>query len=540
MRSDRLPPLWGAPTGSNRVIVSIVFGRSGLLTRAPYLFVAVAFVVAFGASLPLVQASISAPALPAIAAGGIAVAALIVIVVVRALTHRTHDLSGEVTGVTGLLDGERKTLTSERSHSDQRLRDAQEQRALIEKRLASLIRGIPGAVIWYEKSGVVAAADGSALATLFPGESIVGRTVQELKARHGNAEWNFRRAVAGEEFTAIEQLPELRVETRYIPLRDGTAIAGVLAISVDLRERDRLEHALRESDERARRIFEEMPLAAAFVGVDDRILLANRPFCDAVGLDAKQVSALTLGALTHPDEAEADRTIRERLLRGEIPAYRGAKRLIRKDGEILAFDATATVLRDVSGRPLYEIVMLKDASGRAHDEQVAAHFSRHDPTTDLPNRVAFDERLEQSITKMTGEKQRLGLVAFDVVNLGAISQRLGRAAADTVLRELARRVSSALSDADTLARIGRAQFALAVARRGAAGTAEMVEKLLTAVADGFAIDGQRIHADLRLGFAMYPEDAEDAEQLLRRAEAALHHAKRNDRRYIRYGDNVLV
>src|SRR5439155_22163542 len=242
----------------------------------------------------------------------------------------------------------------------------------------------------------------------------------------------------------------------------------------------------------------------------------------------------------HPDEAEADRAIHERLMRGEIPAYRGAKRLIRKDGEIMAFDATATVLRDVGGHPLYEILMLKDASGRAHDEQTATHYSRHDPTTDLPNRVAFDEQLEQSIAKMTAEKQRLGLVAFDVVNLGAISQRLGRPAADTILRELARRVASGLSDADTLARIGRAQFALAVARRGAAGTAAMVEKLLTAVADGFAIDSQRIHADLRLGFAMYPEDAEDAEQLLRRAEAALHHAKRNDRRYIRYGDNVLV
>src|SRR5207302_10187884 len=74
-RPGRLPPLWGAPPGVNRVIVAVVFGRSGLLTRAPFLFVAVAFVIAFGAALPLVQTSLSAPTLPAVAAGGLALAA---------------------------------------------------------------------------------------------------------------------------------------------------------------------------------------------------------------------------------------------------------------------------------------------------------------------------------------------------------------------------------------------------------------------------------------------------------------------------------
>ena len=514
--------------------------RPRLLIRAPYLFVAVAFLLAAGAAVPLAQSTAPSPTIVALALSGLAVAIAMTLFVVRALARHARDLTNEINGVTGALHGERQTHNDTKADAELRLKVAQEQRRLVEDRLGSVLRGLPGAVLWYDKGGVVVAAEGSALGTLFAGEAVVGRKVQDLKARHANAEWNFRRAASGEEFTAIEQFPDLRVETRYLPLREGKHVSGVLAISLDLRERDRLELALRESDERARRMFEEMPVAAAFVGTDDRILLANHALANALGIDAKQLTSLSFTAITHPEDASADKPVRERLLRGELPVHRGARRLVRKDGDVLSFDATQTVLRDPQGRPLYVLVMLKDATGRAHDEQVAAHYARHDPTTDLPNRVAFEERLDQTLAKMNVEKQRLGLVAFDVVNLGDVAARLGRGASDAILREIARRVGAALSDADVLARTGRGQFALAVPRRGAAGTAEVVEKLLSAVADGFAVEGERVHADLRLGFAMYPEDAGDGEQLLRRAEAALHHAKKNDRRYIRYGDNVLV
>lgn len=511
----------------------------GPLTRAPYLVVAIAFGLAIGAVIPLAQGA-SSPALVAVAFLGLVGAVATTIVVIRALAYHSRHLSAEITGVTGMLHGERQALSTTKADADLRLKVTQDQLRALEDRFTGVARSLPGAVIWYDKGGVVVAADGGALAAFFPGESIVGRSAHDIAARNPNAESHFRRALGGEEFTAVEQLPELRIETHYLPLREGKAGTGVLAISLDLRERDRLELGLRESDERARRMFEEMPIAAAFVGTDDRILLANRALAVAVGIDAKQLGSLTLSALEHPDDAAANKTTRERVLSGDVPVSRAAKRLVRKDGDVLAYEATETAVRDPQGRALYALVMLKDATGSAHDEQVAAHFARHDATTDLPNRIAFDERLERSLAKMSAEKQRLGLVAFDVVNLGVVTQRLGQGAGDAALREIARRVVSALSDADILARVGRGQFALALPRRGAAGTAEVVEKLLSAVADGFSLEGQRVHADLRLGFAMFPEDAGDAEQLLRRAEAALHHAKRNDRRYIRYGDNVLV
>ena len=509
------------------------------MIRGPYLAVVVAFALAVAAALPIAQTSAAPQSSVAVAAGGAVLGALIVMAIVVTLSRRVDRLTAEVTEMTGQLEGERRGHTDTRADAELRLRVAQEQRRLLDERFASVVRAIPGALVWYDRNAVVTAASGAALLTIYPGDSIVGKSVQDLKARNPSAEGNIRRALTGEEFTAIEQLPELRIETRYVPLHEGDTLSGVLAVSLDLRERDRLEQTLLESDERARRLFDELPIPAAFVGADDRILLANRSFSDALGLDAKRLASTTLRALTHPDDAAADGA-RERLLAGEVRVHHAPRRLLRKDGVALAYDASFTVVRDAQSRPLYQIVMLKEASGRAHDEQVAAHYARHDPTTELPNRVAFEERLEQTLAAIGAEKQRLGLVAFDVVNLAAIAQRLGRPAADAVLRELARRARGPLSEADTLARIGRGLFALAVARRGAAGTAEVVEKLLAAVADGFSLDGQRIHPDLRLGFAMFPEDAGDAEQLLRRAELALHHAKRNDRRYVRFAENVLV
>jgi PAS domain S-box-containing protein len=93
--------------------------------------------------------------------------------------------------------------------------------------------------------------------------------------------------------------------------------------------------ALRESEERFRRVFEEGPLGFAFVGKDYRILRVNSALCQLLGYSEAELLQLSFPEITHPDDRGADLELAARLFRREIPFYRMRKRYLKKNGEII-------------------------------------------------------------------------------------------------------------------------------------------------------------------------------------------------------------
>lgn len=488
--------------------------------------------------LPLAAALISRsvpPVVLAAAASWLLVICVALALLLGATAERARDLTEELRHTAEQITAERQQVSAERA-----AREAAEGRVRsMDMRLRALLGAVPSAVLVYDPGGVVVAAGGAGLSALRD-EPLVGRSARELASWYPTAEAHVRRALAGEEFTVVEQLADHRVETRYLPLREDAGFAGALAVSTDLRERDRRERALRESDERFLRMFENAPIGVALVSLEGAVLMANAAFGEVLGFAPDEVAGLRFTDLTHPEDRDLDLELHGRVLRGEIPSYAIAKRLVRKDGGDLPLELTVTVVRDRGGRPLYGVRMLRVFSGEERDRHLAEHYSRYDPHTELANRFLLEDRLDEAVDLARREKQRLALVMLDVENFALIVDRLGRASVDRVLRELAQRLRSTLASGDTLARVGLHELALVLPRRGAAGAAEFVERLVAAVADGLEVDGQSVFADLRLGFAMFPEDAQDVEQLLRRADAALSVAKRSGRRCVRYTEGVPV
>ena len=115
---------------------------------------------------------------------------------------------------------------------------------------------------------------------------------------------------------------------------------------MDITERKRAEAALRESEERFRRVFEEGPLGLALVGKDYHFLKVNGALCQMVGYSEAELLQLSFGDITHPDDLAADMELAERLFKGEIPLYQLRKRYVRKNGEIIWINLTASLIRD--------------------------------------------------------------------------------------------------------------------------------------------------------------------------------------------------
>jgi PAS domain S-box-containing protein len=129
-------------------------------------------------------------------------------------------------------------------------------------------------------------------------------------------------------------------------------------------ERRRVEEALRESEERFRKIFDEGALGMATTDADFHFTRANGAFCRMMGYTEQELASLTFKALTHPDHLAQDVAWIEKLFRGEIPRYRTEKRYVRKDRQVVWGSVVVSTLRDRSGRLLYFLVLIEDISER--------------------------------------------------------------------------------------------------------------------------------------------------------------------------------
>ena len=165
-----------------------------------------------------------------------------------------------------------------------------------------------------------------------------------------------------------------------------------------------------------------------------------------------------------------------------------------------------------------------DITERKRSEERINYLAHHDVLTDLPNRLAFGERLAAAIDKAARTGAPLAVVCIDLDRFKDVNDVFGHMVGDELLRQVARQLHAARDGAE-LARVGGDEFTLIVSGPHARTQAlDIVERLRAAVAAPFEIGSRRIRIGLSVGVAFYP-DQSDAQSLLASADAALYRAK---------------
>lgn len=153
------------------------------------------------------------------------------------------------------------------------------------------------------------------------------------------------------------------------PLRgaDGT-VYGILSMTQDITARKQAEDALRESEERFRKVFEQGPIGVALMGIGGRFFKVNASFCRMLGYSEAELTSMTPLDVTHPEDREVSADLMESIFHSDFTVGKLEKRYVKKNGEIVWGNLTTSALRDREGRPLYTLGMIEDITERRHAE----------------------------------------------------------------------------------------------------------------------------------------------------------------------------
>jgi diguanylate cyclase (GGDEF)-like protein len=167
-------------------------------------------------------------------------------------------------------------------------------------------------------------------------------------------------------------------------------------------------------------------------------------------------------------------------------------------------------------------------NGRLVDEMT--HQAMHDQLTGLANRLQFTGQLRGAIARAREQIQPVTLLYLDLDGFKPVNDEFGHDVGDQLLVAVAKRMNSCTRGEDTVARLGGDEFAVLISSRTAPADAEEVsDRLGAALTRPFVIDGHQLHLGASIGRAVFPIDADDADGLLRAADAAMFGVKRDTR-----------
>ena len=198
----------------------------------------------------------------------------------------------------------------------------------------------------------------------------------------------------------------------------------------------------------------------------------------------------------------------------------------RKDGSLFLEVVTISAVRDEAGLLRHYVAVFSDVTQARETELRLENIAHFDVLTGLPNRVLLFDRLRQCMAQCQRRASSLAVAFLDLDGFKEVNDRYGHALGDQMLIALARRMSDALREGDTLARVGGDEFVVVMADLdGPQHFEPLVQRLLMAASEPVALGLETLQLSASIGITLYPRDAVDAEQLLRHADHAMYQAK---------------
>jgi diguanylate cyclase (GGDEF)-like protein/PAS domain S-box-containing protein len=270
---------------------------------------------------------------------------------------------------------------------------------------------------------------------------------------------------------------------------------------------------------------EQSPVSIIVTDKEGIIEYVNPKFTKTTGYSMEEVLGLTPrilkgGFLTDEFYRDLWRTI----LAGE--EWHGVFHNRTKTGEMVWELASISPIRDDEGAVTHFVSVKEDFTEIKRLQDRMDHLAHHDQLTGLPNRTLFYDRLKQAQTQAKRRGQGLALLYLDLDGFKAVNDSHGHEQGDRLLQSVAQRLTACVRESDTVARMGGDEFTVLLPDLPGREAAERIANLIIEfIARPFIHEGVTSTVGVSIGISFYPQDGEDPDDLLLRADAAMYRVK---------------
>jgi len=300
---------------------------------------------------------------------------------------------------------------------------------------------------------------------------------------------------------------------------DGRLLARAMRYAI---ERKRSEEKLRL----VAQVFEVAIEGILVTDADQAIASVNRAFSGLTGFDEHEIAGRSMFGREGSDglfrkvwatQAGADHW------QGEAICHRGG-------GEEFPVWLNVNAVKNAMGRITHFVAAFNDITVLKRTEERLRHIAHHDALTGLPNRILFEDRLEQALAHARRHQTLVATLFIDLDRFKVVNDTLGHAKGDALLRMAAHRLRSCVREADTVVRLGGDEFAIVLGDIALREDAAIVaRKVLQVMGRPFALDTQEVFVTASIGIAMYGEELPFDANVMEQADIAMYHAKRSGR-----------
>jgi len=333
----------------------------------------------------------------------------------------------------------------------------------------------------------------------------------ETRIRHRNGSWHTF------ELVGSKMIHDNVVEYVIINLHDVT-------------ERKQMEKELRQSEEKYRTILENIQEGYFEVDLAGNYTFFNDSLCRIHGYPKEELLGMNNRQYTDKETAKKVFQAFNKVYNTGEPLKEFNWQITRKDGAKRFIEASVALQKDSSDKPKGFRGIVRDVTERKQVEQQLNHMATHDVLTGLPNRMLFIDRLEIALAQSKRNKHKLAVMMLDLDNFKDINDTLGHMVGDQLLKEVGYRLAGLVRQSDTVARLGGDEFIILLSdierREDSVGIAETV---LKAFHQPFMCGNHKITSSTSIGIAVYPDDGEDIDSLLRNSDVAMYSVKTQGR-----------
>ncbi|MBM2834617.1 MAG: putative diguanylate cyclase YegE [Candidatus Brocadiaceae bacterium] len=265
-----------------------------------------------------------------------------------------------------------------------------------------------------------------------------------------------------------------------------------------------------------------------------RIKWVNKAFTRLSGYPAEEVYGQTPCLLkSGKHDTSFYQSIWQTILSGEV--WRGEIVNRQKDGGLYTVQQTITPLRDIQGKVFRFVAIHEDITDKKQSEAHIHYMAYYDTLTNLPNRSLFYDRLQHELVHAHRNERMLAVMFLDLDRFKVINDTMGHTSGDLVLKAVAERLKGCVRESDTVSRWGGDEFIFIITNiTQPQDVAFIAHKIFNEMSSPFQLEERELYITPTIGIAVYPLDASDAENLIKKADTAMYHGKEQGRNTFKF------